>query len=74
MAQSIVRLTKRLAPEPDEVFPAWQGMQYMRDMLTGHAKLSYLANDRYPEVPWTQLTARLRTVIESPSQRAVPDR
>ena len=64
----IIALTKRFAPEPDEVFPAWQGMQYMRDMCTGQAKLSALDNDRYPEIRLMSLEARLRTVLEHQSR------
>ena len=64
----IIALTKRFAPEPDEVFPVWQGMQYMRDMFTGQAKLSELDNDRYSEIRFTSLNARLRTVVEQPSR------
>ncbi len=64
----LIALTRRFAPEPDEVFPAWQGMQYMRDMFTGQAKLSVLDNDRYSEIRFTSLNARLRTVLERPSR------
>ena len=64
----IIALTKRFAPEPDDVFPAWQGMQYMRDMFTGQAKLCALDNDRYSEIRFTSLDARLRTVVEQSSR------
>lgn len=62
----IAALTKRFAPEPDAVFPVWQGMQYMRDMFNGQAKLSELDNDRYPEVRFTSLKQRLRTAVATP--------
>lgn len=52
------RVARRVAPEPDEVFPAWQGMQYMVDMFNGQAKLEPLDNDRYPDVRWTTLRER----------------
>ena len=67
----IIALTKRFAPEPDAVFPVWQGMQYMRDMFTGQAKLSQLDNDRYPEVRFTSLKQRLQATVESPSRAQV---
>ena len=38
-----------------EVFPRWQGMQYMRDMFDGRGKLEPLDNDRYPGIAWTDL-------------------
>ena len=36
-----------------ELYPAWQGMQYMHNMLDGRAKLEPLDNDRYPAIDWT---------------------
>ena len=60
----IIAVTKRLAPEPDAVFPAWQGMQYMRDMFSGEVTLLSLDTDRYPEVRFTSLGARLRAVAQ----------
>ncbi|ROV92138.1 hypothetical protein VSDG_07524 [Cytospora chrysosperma] len=36
-----------------DVFPAWQGMQYMANMFSGAGKLDPLDNDRYPELKWT---------------------
>lgn len=32
---------------------AWQGMQHMRHMFNGRAKLEPLDNDRYPTIRWT---------------------
>lgn len=49
----LIKITRRLAPAPREVFPAWQGMQYLHNMLTGLPKLTPLANDRYPDLRWT---------------------
>lgn len=37
-----------------DVFPAWQGMQYMANMFSGAGKLDGLDNDRYPELKWTK--------------------
>ncbi len=34
---AMIRLTRLLAPQRDAVFPAWQGMQYLRDMMEGTA-------------------------------------
>lgn len=46
-------LARLLAPQPGAVFPAWQGMQYLRDMMEGHGKLAPLDNGRYPDLSWT---------------------
>lgn len=53
LLNTIIRITKALTPASKEVFPAWQGMQYMRDMFSGLPKLEPLDNDRYPEIKWT---------------------
>ena len=34
------------------MYPPWQGMQYMRDMFDGRAKLEPLDNARYPVLRW----------------------
>ena len=53
---SIVIATAQLvAPQPRSVFPAWQGMQYLRDMSSGQAKLQQLDNDRYDGLSWTRV-------------------
>ena len=49
----MIKVTKTLMPARDEVFPPWQGMQYLRNMLSGNAKLTALDNDRYPDIRWT---------------------
>lgn len=38
-----------------EVFPAWQGMQYTVNMFSGAGKLDPLDNDRYPDLKWTKV-------------------
>jgi hypothetical protein len=51
-----VKVARTVAPGEKELYPAWQGMQYMRNMFDGRAKLGPLGNDRYPSILWT--TAR----------------
>ena len=53
MLGALIALARTLAPARGEIFPAWQGMQYMRDMFDGRAKLAPLDNDRYPGFRWT---------------------
>ena len=51
---TMIKITRTLAPAHDEVFPPWQGMQYLHNMLSGQAKLAEpLANARYPDIRWT---------------------
>jgi uncharacterized protein YbjT (DUF2867 family) len=51
--------TMLVAPQPDAVFPAWQGMQYTRDMFSGDAQLMSLDNDRYAGIGWFSLRDQL---------------
>jgi uncharacterized protein YbjT (DUF2867 family) len=44
----------------DKLVPAWQGMQYLENMVSGKGKLDPLDNDRYPELVWTTLEQALR--------------
>lgn len=63
------RAARLAAPQPAAVFPAWQGMQYMRDMFSGDARLTPLDNDRYPDLRWTSLRERF-TSGHLPGQHA----
>ncbi len=51
----MIRITRRLVPAKNEVFPPWQGMQYLHNMFTGQPKLTPLDNDRYPGIRWTSV-------------------
>ena len=50
---TMIRVTRALMPASDDVFPPWQGMQYLHNMFTGLPKLTPLDNARYPEIRWT---------------------
>jgi hypothetical protein len=56
----MIKITKTLAPSPNETFPAWQGMQYLYDMLSGKAKHSRLDNERYSSIKWTSVQEVLK--------------
>jgi nucleoside-diphosphate-sugar epimerase len=53
---ALIRVARTIAPAEKQLYPAWQGMQYTRNMFDGRAKLEPLDNDRYPGIRWT--TAR----------------
>ncbi|UYZ60749.1 NmrA family NAD(P)-binding protein [Hymenobacter latericus] len=46
----LTKLTRALTPNNGEVFPAWQGMQYLHNMFSGLPKLAPLDNQRYPDI------------------------
>jgi nucleoside-diphosphate-sugar epimerase len=52
----LIKIARTVAPGGQALYPPWQGMQYMRNMFSGQAKLDPLDNDRYPGIRWT--TAR----------------
>ncbi|MDO1450973.1 NmrA family NAD(P)-binding protein [Rhodocytophaga aerolata] len=51
----LIKVTRALFPMKDDVFPPWQGMQYLRNMFSGLAKLEPLDNGRYPDIQWTSV-------------------
>jgi hypothetical protein len=59
MLGMMISLTKRIAPQADAAFPAWQGMQYMRDQFGGDVQLAPLDTTRYPDVRWTSVRDHL---------------
>ena len=58
--EKVIRLTRTLSPGTEDVYPPWQGMQYMRDMFDGRAKLEPLDNARYSDLRWTTVRDILR--------------
>lgn len=56
---AMIAIAKLVAPQRGSVFPAWQGMQYMRDMFSGEGKLTSLDNDRYSGLNWTSAEQHL---------------
>ncbi|WP_210488211.1 NmrA family NAD(P)-binding protein [Rufibacter aurantiacus] len=64
----IIKFTKTVFPQKEEVFPAWQGMQYMRNMFSGLPKLAPLDNDRYPGIEWTSVEEVLAEHVQQNSK------
>lgn len=54
--RTLIHLMQRVHPQKDEVFPIWQGMQYLLAMFDGSASDVALDNARYPGLRFT--TAR----------------
>ncbi|MCC5904593.1 MAG: NmrA family NAD(P)-binding protein [Balneolaceae bacterium] len=51
----LIKMTRFFSPSEKELYPAWQGMQYMRDMMEGRIKFQEYANDRYSAIKWTSV-------------------
>ncbi len=67
---AIIAVARALTPETDAPFPAWQGMQYLRDMSTGRGKLHGLDNARYGKADWVGAAAVLSPTIQRTSVHA----
>ena len=50
---TLINVMRTVAPAEKASYPPWQGMQYMRNMFEGRAKLEPLDNNRYPGIRWT---------------------
>ena len=61
----LIAIAKRVAPQPGAPFPPWQGMQYMRDMMSGEGKLLHHETDRYPDLEWTSVYDHLKALRQS---------
>ena len=59
----IISVVRKLMPARDNLYPPWQGMQYLRDMLSGEAKLHPLDNQRYAEMRWTTVKDIVREKV-----------
>ncbi len=52
---ALIGVVRALTPASKNPFPAWQGMQYLRDMMSGRGKLLNLDNDRYGPREWASV-------------------
>jgi nucleoside-diphosphate-sugar epimerase len=59
----IIKIARKAAPAENELYPAWQGMQYMHNMIDERSKIEKLNNDRYPEIKWTSVRELLRSFL-----------
>jgi len=50
---TLIKIARAIASGGNQLYPAWQGMQYMYNMFDGRAKLEPLDNDRYSGMRWT---------------------
>ncbi|MEX6665832.1 NmrA family NAD(P)-binding protein [Pseudomonas sp. W2-17] len=66
---ALIYAVRALTPASDKPFPAWQGMQYLRDMMSGRGKLLNLDNDRYGQRQWASIRDTLaRTHVQGIKQ------
>jgi NAD(P)-dependent dehydrogenase (short-subunit alcohol dehydrogenase family) len=49
----IIKVARFFSSGEKELYPAWQGMQYMHNMIDDRALLKSTDNERYPNMQWT---------------------
>lgn len=59
--QRLTGIVRRIFPGKGQVFPPWQGMQYLHNMFSGLAPSAPLDNHRYPGLTWTGIDKVLAT-------------
>lgn len=55
MINIIIKTMKFFNPAEKNLYPIWQGMQYMRDMMEGRVKIDSYDNNRYEDMKWTSV-------------------
>ncbi|GEO06323.1 hypothetical protein AAE02nite_39870 [Adhaeribacter aerolatus] len=51
----LIKVTRFFSPSKNDLYPAWQGMQYMRDMMEGRVVFQKYDNERYSNIKWTNV-------------------
>jgi len=55
MLSTFIKIARTVAPGDKELYPAWQGMQYMRNMIDERSKLDILDNNHPPVIHRTTM-------------------
>lgn len=53
LLNAFIKMARFFSPSKNELYPAWQGMQYMRDMMEGRIVFQKYDNERYSNIKWT---------------------
>lgn len=56
----IIKIAKTFSPAEHDLYPAWQGMQYMHNMIDDRSRLASVDNYRYEGMEWTGVKEYLR--------------
>jgi uncharacterized protein YbjT (DUF2867 family) len=62
------KVVRRVSNNPQETFPAWQGMQYFVSMFSGQAQLLHVDNARFGEHRWTTVRDVLAQHLSTPAR------
>lgn len=50
---TLIKIARMFSKSTNDLYPAWQGMQYVHGMFSGLGKLEQIHNDRYSGIQWT---------------------
>lgn len=64
-----IKIAKTVAPGKEELYPAWQGMQYMRDMVEGRVAIDAYDNNRYEGMKFTSVKEMLAAHLKQASNK-----
>ncbi len=59
LINGIIKTMKFFNSAEKDLYPIWQGMQYMRDMMEGRVKITSYDNNRYESMNWTSVKEML---------------
>ncbi|MBK8557420.1 MAG: NmrA family NAD(P)-binding protein [Lewinellaceae bacterium] len=65
LLSGIIKIARTLSPGKNDLYPAWQGMQYMRNMIDARATIEKFDNDRYPAMRWSAVKDLLAAHLNS---------
>ncbi len=60
-----IKLARTFSSGKNELYPAWQGMQYMHNMIDARSEILQLDNSRYKVVQWTSIREVLEKHVAS---------
>lgn len=63
LLEMMIKTLKLLMPAKNDIYPPWQGMQYMHNMFRGLGKLDPIDNSRYPGIRWTTVRDTISEVV-----------
>ena len=59
----IIKIAKKFSSAENELYPAWQGMQYMHNMIDDRSVMSKNDNNMFPAIKWTTAKELLSNYI-----------
>ncbi len=65
LLETLIKIARSCSKPSTDLYPAWQGMQYVHGMFSGLGKLEQIDNDRYAGIQWTSAKDILADYIHS---------